>query len=256
MTAILGPITPAAWGASPEFSSDTDRALLVELYVSEATKGSPGAEKWLDRLAGPAADDSGPALWKDFIPVVFPVDYGDKPGRWKDKFAKKEFTARLLAYAAKWGVSRPYVPTVMLNGTEWSGWAREEGFPSRGTEAAGVLRAQARIDNEVSVFFEPADTTYLNWTAHAAVLAFALVSHVEAGDNVGRTLKHNFVAVHTASAELEKGREDFRGVVKIPTRIAGGHHGVALVVWITRGDGVIPVQSVGGFIIRPINQKS
>src|SRR3989338_882906 len=107
MTAVVFTGLPAAYAATPEFKSQSENTLFIELYVSEATKGSPPAEAW---LASIAADNSGLELWKDFVPVVFPVDYGDKPGRWKDRYAKKEFTGRLLSYASKWGLTRPYVP--------------------------------------------------------------------------------------------------------------------------------------------------
>src|SRR6266853_2095647 len=64
--------------ASPiTFQSSETQTTLIELYTSEGCSSCPPAETWLSRLK------ESPALWKDFVPLAFHVDYWDYFG-WRE----------------------------------------------------------------------------------------------------------------------------------------------------------------------------
>jgi hypothetical protein len=231
-----------------DLKSASERTLLAELYTCEAYRGAAPAAAWVSSFM------DSPDLWTRVVPAAFHVDYGDKPGRWKDRFAHKAYTDRLVAYASKWGLRAPYVPTVVLNGEEWSGWAREEAVPSREPERVGVLTARVGGVDEVFVTFDPEDKTHKSWVAHAALLGFGLSSKVDGGENLGKTLKHDFVVLHKSQKALVNVRDLYRGGVKIRLKPDLRTSALAVVVWVTRADNPLPVQCVGGYTVLPVKK--
>ncbi len=251
--AVLCAIVPAAHAAPPPvqtttFKSAAKRATFVELFSSEAKKGSPAADKWLSGL------QSDERLWKTLVPVLFAVD-SSKPG-WRDRYADTENAARLSAYRANWGVEHAYVPAVVVNGVEWSGWAREEAIPMPPTPDAGVLTAVKASTEEVTVAFEPADKAFRDWTAHAALVGYGIVSKIGGGENLGKTTRRDFVSLRVSRKDLEEKRGVFKATLKLAFKTDAPTNGLGLVVWITRGENPVPVQAVGGIVKPPLLKKS
>jgi hypothetical protein len=207
------------------------KAHLLELYSSEGCSSCPPADAWFSSLR------RDPALWSGVVPVVFHVDYWDGLG-WPDALADAAWTARQRAYAASWGTGTVYTPGVVLDGAEYRGWG--SAAPAPGADA-GVLDAREK-DGTVSATFSPA-TDDGPYELYAARLGAALESKVTRGENAGKTLRHDFVALALARAPLKKGKAGWRGAVVLPAaKVRAPREGLA--VWVVDRRGR-PVQAAG-----------
>ena len=232
---LLATVIMAA-AAPQDFVSAPTRTHVVELFTSEGCSSCPPAEAWLATLR------QDRALWHDFVPIAWHVDYWDRLG-WKDRFASQANTARQYAYAAAWHSDTVYTPCFVLDGNEWRG--RE--LPAHSDEPAGVLRATYDEGN-VTVRYQAMPTKLAaasasTYEAHAVLLAMDVASKVTAGENSGRELRHHFVAgtpVHTARLRNGETRFELR-----PAAPANGSS-FALAVWITTPGDLTPRQAVGG----------
>jgi len=212
--------------------SGPERVHLLELYTSEGCSSCPPAE---ERVSGLQHD---PGLWKAFVPVAFHVDYWDYLG-WKDRFASATYTGRQQSYAAEWGGDSVYTPEFVLDGREYRGG----GIPAV-TEPGGDLTAGVDSSRTLSVKYEPAAASPpAKWRAYVAMLGMGLESDVRGGENGGRRLRHDFVALSLQTLEL-KGAEN-SGSLELPPLKDGEK---AIAVWVTRGDESTPVQAAGGWI--------
>lgn len=165
---------------------------LLELYTSEGCSSCPPADKWLSELKV----DS-----HKFIPLAFHVDYWDYIG-WKDKFAKIEFSDRQRKIASSAGVGFVYTPQFVLNGRDFRGLDE-----SRLYQAISVKQKLApRVNLSLNYSTQESGEITLQTTAKAAdsgdikkasifvaIYENKLVSHVNAGENNGRELKHDYV---------------------------------------------------------------
>src|SRR5438477_12862176 len=173
------------------FTSKSSGTHLLELFTSEGCSSCPPAEAWLGTLK------SNDRLWQDFVPIAFHVDYWDRLG-WKDRFAQPQWTQRQRAYANQWGNSSVYTPGFVLDGSEWQDWSRKLSLPRR--ENAGLLTATVNA-NLITIMFQAAGK-FTGGSAHAAWLGFNLSSNVGAGENAGRSLRHDFVVLRHAAGLL------------------------------------------------------
>lgn len=240
LTAIL------QWGAvhagdNQVFISRHERVPLIELYTSEGCSSCPPADRWLSALR----DESG--LWRDFVPIALHVDYWDYIG-WRDRFAHADFSRRQKTHVAEGGARFAYTPGFFVDGAEWRGAGLHE-LPTSGIDA-GIL--SARVDGDtVAVRFSPADASHSpdqsSLVVHVAILGMDLTTRVRAGENAGRELRHDFVALGVASAPLERRDEQHRAVLSLPAASQPADR-TALVVWVSRIDRQVPLQSVGGFL--------
>lgn len=227
---LLFALLAAPLAAAPaHFTSGEGRTHLLELYSSEGCSSCPPAEAWLGGLR------DAPGLWRDFVPVAFHIVYWDQLG-WRDRFASKEFTARQYAYSGAWGSDSVYTPGFVLDGAEW----RRSGKPPAAAGKAGLLAVEYADDGACRVKFAvPGD-----YEVHVALLGGGIVSGVKAGENEGRTLHHEFVALALAAAPLRDGAAE----LKLPRKTEPGVARQALAVWITRRGDLTPVQATGGWV--------
>ena len=166
---------------------------LLELYTSEGCSSCPPADKWLSSIE---ADN--------VTPLAFHVDYWDYIG-WKDKFSKAEYSDRQRKGAAFAGAGFVYTPQFVMNGRDFKGWdnsrlneaiTKNQKNPSRAnlslnasTQANGDITLQATA-NAVQV------SDSKNVDIFVAIYENQLVSQVNAGENNGRTLQHDYVVRH------------------------------------------------------------
>lgn len=222
--------------ADTVITSRSQRVALLELYMSEGCSSCPPAEAWLSRLVN--TED----LWQTVVPVAFHVDYWDYLG-WKDRFADGRYSDRQRDYATTWRQGRVYTPGFVLNGREWRGWFDGRPLPQDEGEAAGILRVVVS-PSEMIVTFDPA-TEHESLVAHVAVLACGIEQEVSAGENRGRTLKHDFVVIQYEARELQ---DDGHGARFSLTRDVPGRAAVA--AWVTARGDMRPIQATGGWIDR------
>jgi hypothetical protein len=141
---------------------------LVELYTSEGCSSCPPVDELVDALAARAPDR--------IAALAFHVDYWDQIG-WPDRFASPRWSARQRARSPSL-----YTPELLLDGREV---ARE-----RLTPAVGPPRAPLELEldgAQVTVRAHGGRRLFL------ALTESALVVQVAAGENRGRTLRHDHV---------------------------------------------------------------
>jgi hypothetical protein len=222
--------TSAAFGANLVLESTPQRVSLIELYTSEGCSSCPPAEAWFSKLK----NDSG--LWKNFVPVAFHVSYWDNVS-WRDRFASKEFNDRQQNYAAAWNAANVYTPEFVLAGKELTSWRA----PGASKILAGTLKATLDENRALTISFKPTSVGK-KFEAHVALLGFDLATSVRGGENSGRKLEHDFVALSFQSANLNDSGE---ASLKLPGAIAGEK---GLAVWVTAVGDTEPVQAVGGWL--------
>jgi len=220
-----------AFAGDVVFRSGPGHVHLLELFTSEGCSSCPPAEKRLSGLAG------DPGLWKDVVPVAFHVDYWDNLG-WPDRFASPAYTQRQQRYAQEWGGDSVYTPEFVLDGREFR--AAEIPAPSG---SGGNLSVTLNSTRQLTVRYEPgAPNPGAEWEVHVATLGMGLVTDVRAGENGGRRLRQDFVALALVSLPLHAGANT--ATLTLPTQKDGEK---AIAVWITQANESAPVQAAGGW---------
>ncbi len=183
--AVLVAATSAlAQGSQCSITSGPNTTPVVELYTSEGCSSCPPADKWASTLKD-----------KGVVVQAFHVGYWDYIG-WVDRFAAPAYTNRQREVAMKNGLRNIYTPQAVLNGKDWPNW----GGQPFGTTAAGeparasiALRQLGADQFEASV--TPVSALALSpfWSAYWTVTEHGHNSKVQAGENRGEFLKHDFV---------------------------------------------------------------
>ncbi|HEX9397263.1 MAG TPA: DUF1223 domain-containing protein [Burkholderiales bacterium] len=172
-------------------------AALVELYTSEGCSSCPPADRWLSGLApaGYAPDR--------VVPLALHVDYWDYIG-WKGPWAKREFSLRQRKLSQLQRMALVYTPQVMLQGRDFRDWGGKAFDDAVAKINARPPRARIRLE------IHAAKGTLLDVAAAAELVAPAadsdpalylaayqnrLESRVNAGENQGRTLAHDYVVL-------------------------------------------------------------
>lgn len=224
-------LTASAVAGDTIFQSGPQQAHLLELFTSEGCSSCPPAEEHLSNL------QSDPRLWKQIVPVAFHVDYWDKLG-WPDRFASPAYTERQQSYAREWGSGSVYTPEFVLDGHEFVGAE----IPVTSV-SGGILTVKLNSSRILSVQYQPsAQSSTVAWQAHVATLGIALKTDVRAGENSGRHLRHDFVALSLLSLALHPGTNFASLTLPLPNE---GEKAIA--IWITQDDHSAPVQATGGW---------
>lgn len=226
-----------------QFQSTAPQTALLELYTSEGCSSCPPAEQWLSRLT------DSPRLWREFVPVSFHVDYWDDLG-WRDPWGKAEFSQRQRNYGAAWHSRTIYTPEFVLNGKEWR---RRSGadVPKSSSLNAGIIQVSSADTNNWAVRFTPMPGGPTNYQAHVVWLVSGVKSDVKAGENAGRTLKHDFVVLSHTEAAMKFQPDGAESSLNLPMPTAVGPGRLAVAVWITEPRRLEPIQATGGWVTRP-----
>jgi hypothetical protein len=163
---------------------------LLELYTSEGCSSCPPADKWMSGIKNDKV-----------TPLAFHVDYWDYIG-WKDKFSKSEYSDRQRKGAAFAGAGFVYTPQFVMNGRDFKGW--DNSRLNESVEKNQKLASRANLSLNAVTSADGAITLKANAQAVApadaktadifiALYENKLVSKVNAGENSGRELKHDYV---------------------------------------------------------------
>ena len=177
--------------------SGAQTAALVELYTSQGCSSCPPADR---RLSSLRAQGYAP---ERVVPLSLHVDYWDYIG-WKDPYAKREFSLRQRKLTQLQRLALVYTPQVMLQGRDFRGWGT-----NAFDEAVAKINAQpAKAQIEIAIRGAKAARLRIEARAellersqreHAAFYLAAyqnrLVSQVDAGENRGRVLAHDYVVL-------------------------------------------------------------
>ena len=189
--AVLAAPQAMAMAESCTVSSGAMTAPVVELYTSEGCSSCPPADKWLSSLKGTGA-----------VVQAFHVNYWDYIG-WVDRFAAPAYTQRQQGIATKNKLRGIYTPQAVLNGKDWPQW----GGQPRATESAraSIALKQLGIDQfEASVTPLPGLQNVSAWSAYWSITEHGHNSKVQAGENAGELLKHDFVVRQLVQAGTYK----------------------------------------------------
>ena len=215
------------------FSSGQQQSVLIELYTSEGCSSCPPAEEYLNALK------HHPQLWTAYIPVAFHVDYWDYLG-WRDPYAHMTHAKRQSWYAKQRNLRTVYTPAFLVNGKAWRpGWLNRE-LPKAGLQG-GELEVTVN-GKQLTASYNPLGTQREKLRLNLAILAMNLVSHIQAGENTGRTASHEFVVVGYKTLDSN----DNHWITSLPELHYTAAKEYAIAVWINRSDDPTPLQAVGG----------
>jgi hypothetical protein len=188
LLACLGPaaLVPAAAAPTCTAQSGERRAVLLELYTSEGCDSCPPADRRLSQWKTQAG------LAGRLVPLAFHVDYWDRLG-WSDRYASPQFTQRQYAMAGLARSRSVYTPQFLRNGRDWrSGDGPLDGVADLPAGAAIALELDAARGGQLEVSgtvtaTKPGSEVWL------ALYENNLESQVRAGENSGKTLRHDYV---------------------------------------------------------------
>ena len=153
---------------------------VLELYTSEGCSSCPPVDRWLSQLKGTPA-----------VVQAFHVGYWDQLG-WVDRFATPAHTLRQRQVGAWNRQSSIYTPQAVLNGKDWRNWGGPlAAQPAEPGLARISLRQLATDQFEAMVTPEPGAPA--QWSAYWTVTENGHSSRVQAGENAGEFLQHDFV---------------------------------------------------------------
>jgi hypothetical protein len=232
--------TEAVLASELHFESTVDQTSLLELYTSEGCSSCPPAESWLSRLR------DSPALWKDFVPMAFHVDYWDYLG-WRDPWSSSDYSARQRAYSQIWRAETIYTPGFVVDGKEWRTWSQAR-IPPRSALRPGVLIVTTRDTNHWQVTFGPDVRPNSSYLINAALLASGLGTDVKAGENRGRHLTHDFVVLEVHTAALTLRGDSVSSSIQIDPRRTKQGGRLAAAFWVNESSSPAPLQATGGWL--------
>ena len=162
-----------------------------------------------------------------------------------DDYAQAAFTQRQNTYATAWGSRSVYTPEFVYHGQEW-----KPGLSTPKTTSPGLLILNRNPDGSGTVSYKPdAKTPAKTYEASVAVLGGDVFVKVRAGENAGRTLAHDFVALHVASIILTPSKDGtFNGSFSAPPANLPKASKHALAAWISPPGDQVPLQATGGWI--------
>jgi hypothetical protein len=168
--------------------------VLIELFTSEGCSDCPPADALLARL-----DASQPVAGVQLIVLSEHVDYWNHIG-WKDPWSSRAFSERQAAYASRFGLDSVYTPQMVVDGKlQFVGSDERRAIAAIEAEAhlpkISISLSGAHIASEgvLSIHVDAAPLPHNSsepTNLLLAVLDEADESHVTAGENGGRTLKH------------------------------------------------------------------
>jgi hypothetical protein len=182
-------------------SAATRTPVVLELFTSEGCSSCPPADRLLADL-----DHTQRIEGVDLIVLSEHVDYWNRLG-WSDPYSSEIFSARQQKYAAKLGVDDVYTPQAVVDGqleTVGSNAAKVNKAIGKAAQQAKVplilTATQANGKIRVHVQWDGADKLHGQVSVYLALAQNEAQSHVQAGENSGRDLKH--VAVVRQIAEV------------------------------------------------------
>ncbi|MFN0133554.1 MAG: DUF1223 domain-containing protein [Phycisphaerales bacterium] len=226
VSALQGPARPG---------EETKGIAVVELFTSEGCSSCPPADELMSKINA-AERKRGTGV----ILLTFHVDYWDRLG-WPDRFGSADATKRQRDYAAAMRKESVYTPQVVVNGTtECIGSDEEKVYRAirvaRQTVAATEVTARATLEPDAKETPPKPRTLTIDYaapTVPSGAVAWAflvedgLSTQVKAGENSGKTLRHDRVVRAMAS---EPARAEGKLTLTIPADASVSMLGVAIVI--------------------------
>ena len=211
---------------------------LLELYTSEGCSSCPPADKWLSNMRLPN---------HKVVPLAFHVDYWDYIG-WKDTFSKAQYSDKQRKQAALGGAGFVYTPQFTLNGKDFRGWDNSrlnqsvENSSKQAARANLSLNTTTQTNGEVLLkataqATKPEDAKFAN--IFIAIYENKLVSQINAGENNGRELKHDYVVRDLLGAYQMSNQNEFSKSITLTPAWKVKNAGAVIFVQDTRNGEVL-----------------
>ena len=138
-----------------------------------------------------------------------------------------------------------YTPAFVVNGRSWRPGVRSRD-PGADTMPIGNLVVRL-AGHRLRASFTPVMDLHSPLVLHVAVLGMGLRSQVQAGENAGRDLHHQFVVLaQTEASQAKRGEGGWQ--MDLPEVDMPGVDRRALVAWISAPEDPTPLQATGGYI--------
>lgn len=214
------------------------RTPLLELYTSQGCYSCPPAENWLNRLT------EHKQLWTEIVPIALHVDYWDYLG-WKDSYGATINQRRHFGYKLQGLTQAVYTPQMILNGRDWLNWKQERNVAFERGPKVGVLEMVLE-NNSVALRFQTEAEAH-TLRANVALLGFDIVANIKAGENKGKSLHHEFVALARVSGHAPSINGVFEWQLPRPqSELPHGRQ--AIVAWLDRPDNNMSIQALGAWL--------
>jgi hypothetical protein len=176
---------------------------VVELFTSEGCSSCPPADALVARIQKESAG-------KPVYILAFHVDYWNRLG-WKDVFSSAQYSERQNQYARWLNLSSVYTPQAIVNGrTEFVG--SEEGTLRNAINnglnkpaKTALTLSNVKIENNTASVHYQAEGASGNETLQIALIEKNATTHVQRGENGGRTLSHVQIVTELKSVSLKNG---------------------------------------------------
>jgi hypothetical protein len=209
-TKVIAACALFTWASGPfaadsvcSASSGDNVTPVIELYTSEGCSSCPPADKWASSLKNSGA-----------VVQAFHVGYWDYIG-WVDRFAAPAYTSRQRDVATMNQLRSIYTPQVVLNGKDWPGWQGSKSqMTAKKAARINITLKQVDPDRFEARIASAASAGALPWSAYWTVTENGHNSKVQAGENAGEFLKHDFVVRQYTQAG------DYTANVDLPQTLA------------------------------------
>lgn len=196
-TALVAAIfATAATPISNVFAAEKERAQnarvgLLELYTSEGCSSCPPADRWVSSLTRPEL------VPKKLVVLAFHVDYWDDLG-WKDRFSQRLFTERQQDLVRVANLPTAYTPQLVFNGRDFRerGTLEAQALALNGQSATVHIMLTSAIRQRtlnIQALVEPTTPQQTQASLYIALYENNLETPVQAGENRGRRLHHDYV---------------------------------------------------------------
>ena len=186
--------------AAKQLTSGPYKVSVVELYTSEGCSSCPPADAFLSKLGEIREAD-------EIVPLAFHVDYWDYIG-WKDPYAQAAFSQRQRELASINRQRTIYTPEFIVDGEV------VRGSQHIIRQVKGTQKQQAEADIELNL----SDVVEHNFTmevtieniefqgddrpqVYVAIYESGLSSKINAGENRGRKLNHDYVVRYLSTPQ-------------------------------------------------------
>ncbi len=235
---IINLATQTVIAAECSAKSGAQTVPLLELYTSEGCSSCPPADKWMSGLK--FSNDK-------VVPLAFHVDYWDYIG-WKDKFSKSEYSDRQRKIAAFGGAGFVYTPQFVFNGRDFRG--SDSSRLNQGIENSSKFASRANLT--LNAANQASGEILIKATAQAvntndiknsdifiAIYENKLISQVNAGENNGRELKHDYVVRDFLGAYQLSNKNEFTKNITLKPDWKGRNAGAVIFVQDSRNGEIL-----------------
>ncbi|MCB1957707.1 MAG: DUF1223 domain-containing protein [Rhodocyclaceae bacterium] len=196
---------------------------VVELFTSEGCSSCPPADRWLSGIAT--------APRRSITALAYHVDYWDYLG-WGDRFAQPAFGQLHQTRVAHGGGTIRYTPQVFVDGHEFTPW-RQGAEPRPGSKAALSLQVTyppIESGRPANFLVRAQGVIPRDSSATLVLIEHALSSHVRAGENAGRSLRHDAVVRSLIVLPIDTTRPSFAAQLDVPGDLVPANSEWALIL--------------------------